>query len=134
MKHRFRVTWLLVLCLFVTSCAGKSYQRAALPWSSSASADAAPAGVVSVGSHVRVTMLTGEIILGKVVERKARGLVLLCSTENGEKSMAIGADEIIFIEKNYAEPSSTIPILAGVGAVIVFFSWLVSEMSGLEGN
>ena len=120
MPRLVRGVWLVALLTFLSGCS--STRHAVLPNSESTANGNSDLVVVEPNSKVRVTLVNGETVSGKVV-RVSEGEVVLNDGNYGYAEQVISASEIASIEEEYISPSDNANnnrlFRAGVVAVLV---------------
>ena len=125
-----RVLAAVVLGAFVAGWA--SYQPASLPLDGSADASATVLDVVEAGQNVRITVLSGEIIEGKVASVTANGLAVGQTGNYGYTERTVAASEIAQLEVQSGSSGSKIAIYAAAGVFVVGAIAVAALSDGME--
>jgi hypothetical protein len=112
-----RVLSTVVLVAFVSGCSG--YRPASLSLDDSADAGATISDVVKPGQNVRVTLVSGEIIVGKVASVSEAGLDIGHTGNYGYSERMVAASEITLLEIQSWSTGSKIAVYTAAGVFVV---------------
>ena len=130
-----RILAAVVLVAFVSGCA--SFRPASLSLDESADAGATVSDVVEAGQNVRVTLISGEIIEGKVASVFEAGLAVGHMGNYGYTECTVAASEIALLEIQSWSSGSKIAVYAAAGVFVVgalAVGLFVDGMAGLGGS
>ena len=96
MRNINRVIWLVTLCCFVSGCS--TYRRVDSPTIVIESDSGDHNDTISSGANLRVTLLTGEVVLGQVVWVTNDEIALSSRGNYGYENRIVKVAEIEFVE------------------------------------
>jgi len=128
MTARFRIVWLLVLCFFLASCSG--YHQVGMPLSCDPGEDTNEPddGAIKPGDKVRVTVNSGETVIGTLFscnntalaidEQKVVGIDVYSNEISIQSRHVLFVADIRSVEVYWT--NNTGPLLISLGVFLVF--------------
>lgn len=132
-SYRLQILSLVALCAILTGCSSYhivSDRSGADPTSlGSSMAD------VVVGSHVRVTRLGGERVIGVVLEMVEGTMTVQRYASRGKSAIVVPVREISAIELRQSEPMPTLGkiVIAGASITVAYYILFGLAISGAGG-